>query len=98
MESDSKKSNSSNLEVDVCEGLLIDNSSRYTECMQQSLGTDHCSSECCDEDLHSPYHLNINFYKTKKKQGKQSRLFQRTWFDEHKWLTFCVTCNKAYFY
>ena len=25
-------------------------------------------------------------------------MFQSTWYDEYKWLTYCVTCNKAYCY
>ena len=68
------------------------------ELMSQLTSTDQCSSECCDIDLNQPYHPKINFLKSKRKQGKQSRVFQSAWFDEHKWLTFCCTRNKAYCY
>ncbi len=59
--------------------------------------TDQCTSECCDEDLSAPYQPK-ELLSTRRKQGKQSRVFQATWFDEHKWLTFCVRRNKAYCY
>ena len=32
----------------------------------------------------------------KKKQGKQSRTFQKSWFDHHRWLTYCTTRNRVF--
>lgn len=72
--------------------------STSTSTGEQLSSTEQCSSECCDEDLREPYHPNISCIRTKRKQGKQSRSFQGVWFDEHKWLTFCVTRKKAYCY
>ena len=60
--------------------------------------SDQCSSECCDADLSQPYHPKINYLNSKRKQGKQNRVFQSVWYDEYKWLTFCVTRNKAFCY
>ena len=60
--------------------------------------SDHCSSECCDADLSQPYHPKINYLNSKRKQGKQNRVFQSAWYDEYRWLTFCVTRNKAFCY
>ena len=79
---------------DVCKPNVV--TVNDAECSQPLTSTDQCSSECCDEGLSSPYHPKINFLKTKRKQGKQTRVFQSKWFDEHTWLTFCVTRNKAY--
>ena len=45
--------------------------------------TEGCSSECCDEDLCEPYHPKCDILKTKRRQGKQYRVFQMKWFDDH---------------
>ncbi len=56
-----------------------------------------CSSDCCadpgdERTVRPPSSSSI----TKRRQGKQSRSFQSAWFDQHKWLTYCVTRNKAF--
>ena len=54
-----------------------------------------CSSECCSGELSEPYHPKVT---TRRKQGKQTRTFQTTWYAEHNWLTFCPTQNRAFCY
>ena len=54
-----------------------------------------CSSECCKSELSEPYHPS-NILLSKKRQGKQNRSFQRGWFMEHKWLTYCETHHKVF--
>ena len=54
-----------------------------------------CSSECCNSELSEPYHP-ASIALNKRRQGKQNRSFQRGWFVEHKWLTYCETCHKAF--
>ena len=69
--------------------------SSVLEELQDTL-TEGCSSECCDENLSQPYHPKCDLIRTKRKQGKQYRVFQMAWFDDHEWLTFCVTRNKVF--
>ena len=55
-----------------------------------------CSSECCSMQLDKPFHPIISFNNTKRLQGKQARTFCGRWFNEHKWLTFCVSKNVVF--
>ena len=68
--------------------------SNSTTAQNDELGSS-CSSECCRDDLSEPYHPT-NILLSKKRQGKQSRTFQRGWFVEYKWLTYCETRHKAF--
>ena len=63
--------------------------SNSTTAQNDELGSS-CSSECCRDGLSEPYHPT-NILLSKKRQGKQSRTFQRGWFVEYKWLTYCET-------
>ena len=40
--------------------------------------------------------FQLNLLTAKKKQGKQCRTFQRKWFLDHKWLSYCVTQKVGY--
>ena len=51
--------------------------------------------ECCKSELSKPYHPS-NIFLAKKSQSKQNS-FQRGWFVEHKWLTYCETHHKVLF-
>ena len=55
-----------------------------------------CSSDCCADPGDEAYRPSSSSSITKKRQGKQSRSFQTAWFDQHKWLTYCVTRNKVF--
>lgn len=55
-----------------------------------------CSSECCKDGLSEPYHPANSILRSKRRQGKQNRSFQRQWFGEYKWLTYCETRHKAF--
>lgn len=55
-----------------------------------------CISERCSKELSSPYRPEMSISCTKRVQGRQARSFISKWFDEHKWLSFCVTQNKVY--
>ena len=49
-----------------------------------------CFLDCCTDD--DPYHPSADECKsTMKKQGKQIRSPQFSWFSEYAWLTFCLT-------
>ena len=62
----------------------------------EGASTEGCSSKCCDENLCEPYHPNNDILITKRRQGKQYRVLQMTWFDDHDWLSFCITRNKVF--
>ena len=53
-----------------------------------------CDKECCD-DRSVPYQT-FNVELSRKKQGKQNRVFQRRWFSDHKWLSYCLTHNAVF--
>jgi hypothetical protein len=70
-----------------------------TRCTLQSLPAvqhTHCQQECCLSEL--PYQTiaisQINA--SKKMQGKQCRKFQKKWFSEHIWLSYCMTQNVVF--
>ena len=42
--------------------------------------------------LNGPYQPDIDCSTVQKTQGKQSHIFQKRWFTEYKWLTFCAIC------
>ena len=46
--------------------------------------------------LDKPFHPIMSFSSTKRLQGKQARTFCGRWFNEHKWLTFCVSRNVVF--
>ncbi|XP_003389518.1 PREDICTED: zinc finger MYM-type protein 1-like [Amphimedon queenslandica] len=59
---------------------------------------DDCSCSCCSssssESSSVPVQPDKHF--SQKKQGKQTRSFQHTWFQEHSWLTYCVPRDLAF--
>ena len=55
-----------------------------------------CEAECCVTQHNEPYQPRRTFNESKKKQGKQSRTFQKSWFDHHRWLTYCTTRNRVF--
>ena len=79
----------------VCVDEIV-NSTESGACNSQAISD--CSSECCDDNLPQPYHPHIDFATSKLKQRKQCHMFKSIWFSQHKWLTYCVTQNKAYCY
>jgi len=54
-----------------------------------------CEAECCDILQDVPYRPK-SFSESKKKQGKQSRTFQKSWLAENNWLTYCTTRNTVF--
>ena len=51
-------------------------------------------SQCCD-DQSVPYQ-SFSVDSSKRKQGKQNRVFQKKWFSDHKWLSYCLTHNAIF--
>ena len=45
--------------------------------------------QCCNIQLDKPYHVY-------KETGKTGRTFQKRWFKEYGWLTYCHTHNVTY--
>ena len=59
-----------------------------------SYGGSACTDECCN-NLNVPYH-SVDIRSSKRRQGKQSRTFQKAWFSDHKWLSYCKTRNVVF--
>ena len=55
-----------------------------------------CSSDCCADPGDEAYRPPSSSSITKKRQGKQNHSFQTAWFDQHKWLIYCVMRNKVF--
>lgn len=55
---------------------------------------DSCDKECCD-DQSVPYQF-FDVESSRRKQGKQNRIFQKQWFSDHKWLSYCLTRNAVF--
>jgi len=58
-------------------------------------GACDCEAECCHILQDVPYRTK-SFSESKKKQGKQSRTFQKSWLAEYNWLTYCTTRNTVF--
>ena len=69
-----------------------------TEVTEQFELNQECTFECCKNDLVNPYHPNIAFLSTVKKQGQQHRSFCSNWFKEYNWISFCTTRYKVFSY
>ena len=57
-----------------------------------------CNGECCSGQTSARFQPHIDYSTVKKTQGKQSRVFQKIWFADYKWLSFCTTCNVVFCY
>ena len=57
-----------------------------------------CDLECCESHRKAPFQTltSRDINSSKRKQGKQLCVFQKTWFNEHKWLTYCLKHNIVY--
>ena len=57
-----------------------------------------CDFECCYTHRNSPFQslTSKSIWSSKRKQGKQHHVFQRKWFSEHKWLSYCLKRNVVY--
>ena len=55
---------------------------------------DSCDKECCDDQ--SVSYQSFDVESSRRKQGKQNRIFQKQWFSDHKWLSYCLTCNAVF--
>ena len=60
------------------------------------LVNDDCTSPDCCGNLSQPFQPKTGFDATKRKQGKQNRLFNSAWYRDFSWLTFCVSQQKAF--
>ena len=61
-----------------------------------SIDSGGCEAECCSAHQDKPCQPKSCFAKSRKKQGNQQRTFQKTWFMEFKWLTYCTTRNVTF--
>ena len=63
-----------------------------------SSGPTDCSCPCCSasSDSSSVPFQPLQRQVSQKKQGKQTRAFHHKWFQDHSWLSYCVTCDKAF--
>ena len=78
----------SNSECDSCDSCEPHSSTTTTSASSSDSG---CNDECCN-DLTAPYH-SIDVSSSKKRQGKQVRTFQKAWFSNHQWLSYCKKRN-----
>ena len=53
-----------------------------------------CSASTSTDSSSVPVQPDRHF--SHKRQGKQTRSFQHTWFQEHTWLTYCVPRDPAF--
>ena len=60
------------------------------------LVNDDCTSPDCCGNLSQPFQPKTGFDATKRKQGKQNRLFNSAWYRDFSWLTFCLSQQKAF--
>ena len=54
-----------------------------------------CTSDCCFEN-DKPYQLKLDYSSSKRKQGKQMRIFRYEWYKDHSWLSYCVPRSKVF--
>ena len=91
--------------VVIVETDETDNSPHTSESEEESSdmtcnvsGQTDCSCYCCSTSSDSssvPFQpLQKQF--SLKRQGKHTRAFQHKWFQEHSWLAYCVTRDKAF--
>ena len=57
-----------------------------------------CEGECYSGSTHQsgPYQPDFDVTCTKRVQGSQSRSFNKKWFQDHHWLSFCTNRNKVF--
>ena len=79
--------NTSSCEDDLNDDTMEVNNGTCTTCVS-------CDKECCD-DQSVPYQ-SFSVDSSKRKQGKQNRVFQKKWFSDHKWLSYCLTRNAVF--
>ena len=58
----------------------------------------NCSAECCNGNTNDgPYQPKLNYTNVSKKvQGTKTRHFKPAWYSSFKWLSYCLTENKAF--
>ena len=55
----------------------------------------NCTRECCVNDGR-PHQPRIDYNKSKRIQGKQTRVFQYNWYKDHSWLSYCESRSRAF--
>lgn len=87
-----------------CEGVTEDDdqdnhedypstANQHTNNQQPSVSlSTFCDLECCESHRNAPFQTltSKDINASKRKQGKQLRVFQKAWFKEHQWLTYCI--------